>query len=90
MGSIPSTPTQGEIIVIDIGDKVLVLGEADEVFEVIAITENGNFILDTGFLEPKEKCFKIPEKFLKYVKNRRLPFDPYANKVYGVEINDGV
>lgn len=69
------------------GDKILVLGEANEVFEVMEVTQNGSIILDTGFLEPREKCFKIPDSFIKYIKTvttRTLPIE-LAMEVF----NDG-
>lgn len=52
------------------GDRILVLGEANEVFEVVEVMQNGNIILDTGFLEPREKCFKIPDHFADEITTR--------------------
>lgn len=69
------------------GDRILVLGEANEVFEVEEVTQNGNIILDTGFLEPREKCFRIPDHFKDNIitkTTRTLPME-LAMKVFGAD-----
>jgi hypothetical protein len=48
------------------GDKILVSGEATQVFEVLEVTNN-SIILDTGYAEPFEKCTVIPEKYHKHI-----------------------
>jgi hypothetical protein len=52
---------------IQVGDYVLVSGEANEVFQVKEIHSAGHYILDSGCLEDKDKCFKIPDNLLKYI-----------------------
>lgn len=54
------------------------LGEANDVFKVIQIEPEG-YVLDTGFLEPRDKCFKIPNHLKKRIRNRQLPIEDVMN-----------
>jgi hypothetical protein len=44
------------------GDRVVVNGEANEVFTVIGV-EDKSVILHSGFAEPIHKCTVIPKKY---------------------------
>jgi hypothetical protein len=48
------------------GDRVVVTGEANEVFMVIGV-EDKSVILHTGFAEPIHKCTVIPKKYHKEI-----------------------
>jgi len=61
------------------GDLVVVAGEANEVFTVTLVRKGGkSVVLSTGWVEPIEKCVKIPKSFHKdihTVTTRHINFD---------------
>ena len=59
------------------GDYVIVVGEANEVFEVDRI-DGRSVILTTGWAEPINKCTPIPKKFhalISTTTTRHIGFD---------------